>query len=113
VTLLLEREKRTEITRTPVRHVTEWVLGLAGVVAAAVGAWMYYVPTDWFLGNLVEGWYLGMFAGAGLLLFAAFAVLTRKAYVVHRDWTATAVWAAGFAIAALAGAVVFGLIWML
>lgn len=113
MTLLLEREKRAEITRTPVRHVTEWVLGVAGLVAAAVGAWIYYVPTDWFLGNLVESWHLGMFTGAGFLLFAALGVLARKAYLVHRDWTATSVWAAGFAVAAVVGAGVFALIWIL
>ena len=112
MTLLVER-KRTEITRTPVRHFTEWVLGVAGVVAAAVATWMYYVPTDWFLGNLAESWYLGMFAGAGVLLTAAFGVLARKAYLVGRDWTPTAMWATGLAVAALVGAAVFGLIWIL
>jgi hypothetical protein len=89
------------------------MLGVVGVVAAAVGAWMYYVPNNWFLGNLVEAWHLGMFVGAGVLLFAAFGVLARKAYLAHRDWTTMSIWATGLAIAALAGAVVFALIWIL
>jgi hypothetical protein len=113
VTLLLERKERTEITRTPVSHVTEWVLGVVGVLAAAVGTWMYYVPTDWFLGNLVESWHLGMFVGAGVLLAVALGVLARKAYIFNRDWTAMSIWATGLAVAALAGAFVFSLIWVL
>jgi hypothetical protein len=51
--------------------------------------------------------------GAGVLLFAAFGVLARKAYLAHRDWTTMSIWATGLAIAALAGAVVFALIWIL
>jgi hypothetical protein len=113
VTLLLDRKERTEITRSHVRHVTEWALGLIGVVAAAVGAWMYYVPTNWFLGDLVESWHLGMFVGAGVLLAVALGVFARKAYVVAQDWTATSVWTTGLAVAALAGAFVFAMIWII
>lgn len=56
------RERPMEVTRMPTRRsrITEWTLGIVGVLAAGVGAWMYYVPTDWFLGGLVEGWYFGM-----------------------------------------------------
>ncbi len=79
VTTLLERPQ-AEITRMPTRsHVTEMVTGIAGVLAASVGLWMYYVPTDWFLGGLAEGWYLGMFIAAGLLLGAAFGLYAWKA----------------------------------
>lgn len=83
---LLQERMRTEITRTPVvRHVTEWVTGVVGALAAAVGAYMYYAPTDWFLGDLAESWYLGMFTGAGILLAAAFGVFARKAYLGGRS----------------------------
>ena len=63
MTQVLERE-RTEITRIPVvRHVTEWVTGVVGAVAAAIGAYVYYAPTDWFLGDVSESWAFGLFTG--------------------------------------------------
>ncbi|HEU4915656.1 MAG TPA: hypothetical protein VFV13_03750 [Acidimicrobiia bacterium] len=113
MTTLLERDT-AEITRVPERSgVTEWVLGILGVVAAGVGLWMYYVPTTWFLGGLAEGWYLGAFVGAGLLLAAAFGLFARR--ILHEDgvWTTQSVMATGLSVLALAGAIVFGLVWIL
>jgi hypothetical protein len=114
VTLLQERV-RTEITRTPVavRHVTEWVLGIVGALAAFVGAYMYYAPTTWFWANLTEGWFLGMFVGAGVLLAAALGVFARKAYLAHRSWTDVAMFTTGLGIIALAAAVTFAVIWII
>jgi len=112
VTTLRERRTITEVTRMPTRRsqTTEWILGIAGVLAAGVGAWMYYVPTDWFLGGLVEGWYFGMFIAAGLLLTAAFGLFARMAYVEDRDYSAQVVVPALFALAAIAGAIAFAVI---
>lgn len=114
VTVLRERP-RTEITRTPAPEtfVSEWTMGIFGVLAAAVGAWMYYVPTDWVLGGLAEGWYLGMFIAAGLLLAAAFGFFARKAMADDRAWTMRVTTASVLALAAFAGAVVFTLILIL
>lgn len=102
----------TEVTRMQTRrsYVLELILGIAGVLAAGVGAWMYYVPADWFLGGLVEGWYFGMFIAAGLLLAAAFGLFARMAYVDHRAMTAGAVVATVAALAALGGAIAFAVI---
>src|SRR5690606_32311987 len=78
-----------------------------GLLAAAVGAWMYFVPADWFLGGLAEAWHLGMFTGAGALLAAAFGLF---AYEVRKDeerWTTAASTAAVVATLALAAAVTF------
>jgi|SRR5690554_6854436 VIT1/CCC1 family predicted Fe2+/Mn2+ transporter len=103
----------TEITRTPTRkRTTEKVVGILGLLAAAVGAWMYFVPADWFLGGLAEAWHLGMFTGAGALLAAAFGLF---AYEVRKDeerWTTAAITAAVVATLALAAAVTFAVIWI-
>jgi len=114
VTLLQER-MRTEITRVPAatRHVTEWVLGVVGGLAAAVGAYMFYAPVNWFLAGLAEAWYLGMFVGAGIVLAAAFGVFARRAYLADRSWTSQVVWGTGLMVLALAGAVIFAVIWIL
>lgn len=111
VTALRERPM-TEVTRirTPRSHITEWVLGIAGALAAGVGAWMYYVPTDWFLGGLVEGWYFGMFIAAGLLLAAAFGLFARMAYVDDPMWSTKVVVPAALAVVALAAAVTLAVI---
>lgn len=112
-TMLRERPV-AEVTRVQERsHVTEWVMGIFGLLAAAVGAWMYYVPTDWFLGGLAEGWYLGMFTGAGVLLTGAFGFATAKIRSDETAWTTRSVLTALLAVAALAGAVTFALIWII
>ncbi|MFP3913882.1 MAG: hypothetical protein ACLFWM_03335 [Actinomycetota bacterium] len=113
MTLLQERPVR-EPTQMPTRsRVAEVTIGIIGLVAAAVGAWMYYVPTDWFLGGVAEGWYLGMFTGAGLVLAVAFGLAAFRAYRAERAWTAGAVVSTVLGIAALAGAVAFGIIWLI
>ena len=113
VTTLLQRDK-AEVTRMPRRsYVTDWVIGIVGVLAAGVGAWMYYVPTTWFLGGLAEGWYLGMFVGAGVLLAAAFGLFARGMLREDRVWTTRVIVMTILGVLAVAGAVTFGLIWIL
>jgi hypothetical protein len=110
VTLLQERPTM-EITRMPVRsRPAEWLMGIAGLLAAAAGAWMYFVPATWFLGGLAEDWYLGLATGAGVLLAAAFGLLARNVVQDEHGWPARAVLATSVAVAAFAGAVVFALI---
>jgi hypothetical protein len=110
VTTLLERQE-TEITRMPHRsYATEWVIGIIGLLAAGVGAWMYYVPTDWFLGGLAEGWYLGMFIAAGVLLATAFGLFARGMLIEDRVWTTRVTVMTVLSVLALAGAVTFALI---
>jgi hypothetical protein len=111
VTALRERPL-TEVTRMPTRrsHPTEWIVGIAGVLAAGVGAWMYYVPADWFLGGLAEGWYFGMFIAAGLLLAAAFGLFARRIYVEDQTWTTQVVLATGLALAGAVAAIAFAVI---
>ena len=113
MTLTLERE-RTEITRTPVvRHVTEWVAGVVGALAAAVGAYVYYAQTDWFLGDVAESWAFGLFTGAGILLATAFGVFARKTYLEDKHLSGRVMVATALAVAAIAGAVTFAIIWIL
>jgi hypothetical protein len=111
----LREAPRAEVTRMPTRRsrVIEWVTGIAGVLAAVVGAWMYFVPEDWFLGGLAEGWYFGLFIAAGALLTIAFGLLARANYVHDQDMTARVVVPAVLALAALGGAITFALILIL
>ena len=88
----------------------EWVLGISGALAAAVGAWMYYVPADWFLGGLAEAWYFGMFIAAGLLLAAAFGHFARVTYVEDQAWTTQVILATALALVGLGVAITFSVI---
>lgn len=105
MTLLRERE-HVEIG-TPVRHGFDWTLGILGVAAMAVGAWMYYVPADWFLGGLVEGWYLGALAFGAALLSIVFTRLTRINVLQDGEWTALSWTTAVIAVLAFAAVVTF------
>ena len=94
----------------PIRsRIYEYVFGVSGVLTAAVGAWMYYVPADWYLGGLVEGWYFGMFIAAGVLLAAAFGILARAAYVEDHGFDLSTTVYTVLALAALGGAITFAL----
>ena len=104
VATLLER-RETEVTRMqPRSYITEWVIGIVGVLAGGVGAWMYYVPNNWFLGGLAEGWPFGMFIAAGVLLAAAFGLMARKIYLDDGGFTPAATFATVLALAALGAA---------
>jgi len=93
--------------------VVEWTMGIAGALAAGVGAWMYYVPADWLIGGLAEAWYLGFFVGAGVLLAIAFGLIARGMLREDRGFTARVTALTVLAVLAVAGAVTFGLIWIL
>lgn len=108
----LRETPMTEVTRMPSRRspITELILGVAGVLAAGAGAWMYYVPSDWFLGGLVEGWPFAMFIAGGLLLAGAFGLFARMTYADDPAWSARVVAATVLALAALGGAIAFAVI---
>jgi hypothetical protein len=87
------------------------VLRLAAIV---VGAWMYAVPTNWFLGGLVPGWYLGLLTGGGLMMAGAFGLAARRALGGEWRWNDTAVIRTVWAVTALRAtvALVIVLLWM-
>jgi hypothetical protein len=111
---VLEHKPRTEITRMPQRARADvewaWFAGFVGVVAGGFGAWMYYVPADWFLGGLVEAWPFGLFIAAGVLLATAFGLYARRAYLDDRRFTVPVVTATVLGLIALAGAITFAVI---
>lgn len=115
MTALRERVVEAEITRMPVErsHITEMVIGAFGLVVAAVGAWMYYAPTNWFPGGLVEGWPFDLFIAAGILLTVAFGLFARMNYIDDPKWTTAVTVTSVLALAAFGDAIAFALIWIL
>ncbi len=110
MTTLHERQT-VNLARVPPRtRITEWTLGAIGILAAALGAWMFYVPATWFLGGLAETWYLGMFIGGGVLIALAAGMFARQMFRVDHAWTARVVVTTLVTVLALAVAVVFATI---
>jgi hypothetical protein len=64
-------------------------------------------------GGLAEGWYFGMFIGAGVLLAVAFGLLAWKNYVADSAWTTRVVVPTVLAIAGLAAAIFFAFVLIL
>lgn len=113
---MLQERPTTEVTRTPQSHrprLVEMVVGAIGLLAAAVGAWMYFVPADWFLGGLAEGYHLGMLMGAGLLLAGAFGFSAYQDLEGRSGWTRQAVASTVLALLMLAGGVTAGLVYLI
>jgi hypothetical protein len=93
-------------------RVSEWVLGVVGLAAGAVAAWMYFVPSDWFIGGLEEGWYLGLATASGLLLAGAFGLYARAAHAEGPPSRGQAIVMDTLTVLALAAGVTFGVIWL-
>jgi hypothetical protein len=100
---------------------TEWIVGVVGALAAVIGGWMYYGPSDntlslfgwdWDVADLADAWPFSLMIGGGVLLAAAFAWFATKTY--RRDDGITTPVAVGsvLSLAALAGAIVYLLIWI-
>lgn len=123
---MLEQRRQTTPTPTPsptpvVGHMTEWITGAVGAIAALIGGWMYYAPSDgtlslfgwdWDVANLADAWPFSLMIGGGVLLAAAFGVFAAKMYRRHDEITAPVTIGGILSLAALAGAVVYLLIWI-
>lgn len=79
MTMLQERPTIQVVQPRAGFTLTEKEVGWLGLAAVAVGTWIYAIPTDWFLGGLAEGWYLGMFGGGGVMMAGAFGFAARRA----------------------------------
>lgn len=110
MTMLRERQQ-VEVTET--RHTIDWSVGLIGVVAAVVGVYFNYAPESWWLANLVEGWYLGMYVAACALLGGALALFARKTYVTDGGMSDRTVMTTFLAVIGFIAVVTFALIWIL
>jgi hypothetical protein len=98
--------------RKPV-PVLEYTLLAVGVLLALFGVYVWYAPTDWVLGDLTEGWYLGSLALGGLFLSGGLSLFADRMQVDERNPTGLAVAGAVLSIAAFAAAVAFAAIWVL
>ncbi|MDH4117814.1 MAG: hypothetical protein OEX04_16280 [Acidimicrobiia bacterium] len=116
MTMLREPDVRATGRTT---FIVEWVAGVLGALATAVGLWMYHGPDDgmlrlfgweWDVAALSEAWPFGLIILGALALFAVFSRVS-----THRrdELEGGAGTYALLAILALALAAVYTLIWVL
>ena len=113
-------EERT--TTTPiVSRTVEWTVGLLGMLAAAIGAWMYHGPSDgeltlfawdWNVADLAEAWPLGLLVAGGVFMFSGFAALARSIYLDNGETTASSSFSTLISSIGLILAVAYGLLWI-
>ena len=122
MTSLRERERvSTPEVINRIGHTTEWIVGLIGAVAALIGAWMFYAPSDgtltlfnseWSVTEITEGWAYGLLMGGGVFLAFAFGLYAYKLYRRDSAFTAPVLTLALLSLAAFAGAVIYLFIWL-
>lgn len=83
----------------------DYTMLLVGAVIAAFGAYTYFVPDTWFLGDLTEAWYLGSWIVGGVVLSGGFGLLGASLRDRAGYWTAAAITSFVLGIVAIAGAV--------
>ena len=106
MTLLRDPDSRTTPPDTGRSFLIEWLLGAVGAITAGVGLWMRYGLES----EMAEAWpFLAIIVGS-LVLFVAFDRLAQKLTTPTGRPTT---WVALAALASLAVAVVFLLIWLL
>lgn len=121
MTLLKEKEMPKVASRAA-SYTWEIILGFFGLVAALVGAVIYYGdPTDtlsvfgweWQYGSVVVDWAYGLLVGAGVVLAAAFTAVAARLHRRDAGWTGSASLAGVLAVVAFAGAITVALIWII
>jgi hypothetical protein len=121
MTLLKEKEMPKVASRAA-SYTWEIILGFFGLVAALVGAVIYYGdPTDtfsvfgweWQYGSVAGEWAYGLLVGASVVLSAVFTAAAAKLHRRDSGWSGSASLAAVLAVVAFAGAVTVALIWVI
>ncbi|MGF1665940.1 MAG: hypothetical protein ACFCVC_06670 [Acidimicrobiia bacterium] len=100
MTLLRDPDSRTR------SFTSEWLLGAIGTIAVGAGVWMRYLLDS----DLAEAWPFTAIIVGSLMLFAAFDRVAQKLTTPTGRPTT---WVSLAALASLAAAVVFMLIWLL
>lgn len=106
-------EKRAELATSRRERVVDWFMAGLAAFLALIGVYTYMVPDTWFLGGLTEGWWLGSWMVAGLLMAVALWDYARMAY--RRDGSFTGAEVSGFVFAgmSLLAGIGFMLVWIL
>ena len=94
-----------------VRTTTEWLYGVIGALLASIGASLYYTADETVTATATN-WQLSMMILGGLVMTTAFGVATRKIFTDEGLMTGKAYGHAFLALAGLAIAITFAVIWI-
>jgi len=98
--------------RTPVRgrsSVLDLTLMAAGALAVAIGAYVQFAPSEWWLAHFSGLYHVASYTVGGLFLTAGFGVFARRAIDEDGSGSTRAVVGAILALVACAGAVIAAL----
>jgi hypothetical protein len=104
---VLKRDRMTpdRLPRMFRSRTVDYALLVVGAVIAAFGAYTYFAPDAWFLGDLTEAWYLGSWIAGGVVMGGGFGLLGASLRDRAGYWTASAITSFVLGIVAIAGAV--------
>lgn len=111
---LLERERTGY--RVPVRRrspLLDRSLLAAGALFALIGVYFQFAPPNWWLAHFSEVYHLASYVLGGLLIAAGLGVYSDRAMEEDGHTTTRVVAGVVLTTAAVAGAVIAALVWML
>jgi hypothetical protein len=111
VSQVLDRER----TRIPVRRrspILNYALIIIGALAALVGVYFQFAPSDWWLADFSEVYQLGGYTLGGLILAAGFGVFADRTFQVDSYPSGRVITGITLAVAAVVGAAVAVLFWI-
>lgn len=124
MTLLQERRTPTRVPEVTSRRsrltILATVVGLVGLVAAIIGLWMYYAPAagtmtllfwEWSIAEMATAWPFSLIIGGSVAVLAASAYGAFRVYDELRS-DAYAITLSLLAVASLAVAVFYALVWI-
>jgi len=105
--LLEKQTTRTEqgLPRLFRNRTVDYTLIVIGALAAAFGAYTYFVSSNWLWAGLAAGWYFGAWIAGGVLLAVGLGLLGASIRDRSGVWTAGAVMSFVLGTLSLAGAV--------
>ena len=102
--------------RVPVRRRTpmiDYTLISIGVLAAVVGVYFQFAPTNWWLAHFAEAYQLGGYTLGGLLMTAGFGVYADRTHDEDSYRSARVTTGITLAVLAAIGAIVAVAFWLL
>ncbi|MDH3306790.1 MAG: hypothetical protein OEO77_04650 [Acidimicrobiia bacterium] len=119
---MLREDRRIETTVRPISRTVEQIAAGLGVLAAAIGAWMYHGPIDgqltlfgweWNVAEIHEAWPMSLLVFGGLMVTVGFGLLSRKMFLRDEEYSPPIVVSALLSAVGLVVAAIYFLIWAL
>lgn len=115
------REPRYETMPVQTRRSSEWITGVVGALATAIGAWMYHAPEagmltffgwEWDVAGMARDWPLAILVVGGLTMFAGFGAMSRRMFLRDAEVTGQIAAASALALVGAIATIAYLLVWI-